>query len=406
MGLLTRSTTPWADGSSWSRWAQAGTLVRRRFSQARLGVTAGSLTFTTLLALVPLLAVMLAVFTAFPSFSNFQDALQRLLVQNLVPDTIARPVMAALTQFAGKASRIGALGLVVLMATALALMLTIDRTLNALWQVRRTRPLGQRLLLYWTALTLGPLLLGASLSGASYALSASKGLASALPGGFGLLIDLAQFALLAAVAAGLYHYVPHTPVRWAHAWVGGVFVALAVEAAKKALGWYVLSVPAITSIYGAFAFVPLLLLWIYLLWVVVLMGAVITASLPALLAGLPVAAGEPGEAFERAVAVLSQLALAREDARQGLAVPQLAQALHLDPLYVQAAVESLARIGWVSQLDEGGSARWVLLAEPSLTSAQALLQDCLLAPGEATRPFRERAGWHTLKLADLLQRSD
>lgn len=377
-------------------------LLRSRFVEDRLAVTAGSLTFTTLIALVPLLTVMLAVFTAFPMFASLQGGLERLLVQNLVPDSIARPVMSALAQFAGKASRIGAVGLLALMATALALMLTIDRTLNALWRVRRPRPLGQRLLLYWTALTLGPLLLGASLSLASYALSASKGAVAALPGGFSLLIDLVQFALLAAVAAGLYHFVPRATVRWSHAWIGGLFVSLAIEMAKKALGWYVANVPTITSIYGAFAFVPLLLMWVYLLWVVVLVGAVITSSLPRLLGAVIVPSPGPGQGFERSLQVLQQLDRAHGHASRGLALNDLARSLQADPLDLQPLLEQMTAWGWVGQLDEPDPARWVLLAALRNTPALPLLQSQLIVPSANSAALAQRSGWRSLSLQDLL----
>ena len=113
---------------------------------------------------MPLVTVMLAVFSAFPMFSSFQVALEKYFLQSLVPDSIAKPVLRALTQFATKANRLGAVGLVLLVVTALALMLTIDRTLNAIWRVRKPRPIAQRVLVYWAALTLGPLVLGMSLS--------------------------------------------------------------------------------------------------------------------------------------------------------------------------------------------------------------------------------------------------
>lgn len=392
------------DGRPRERWRLPAifSVVARRFREERLGITAGSLTFTTLMALVPLLTVMLAVFTAFPVFASLQGSVERLLVQNLVPETIARPVMSALSQFAGKASRMGALGLVVLIATALALMLTMDRTLNAMWRVRRQRPLGRRLLLYWAALTLGPLLLGASLSLASYALSASRGLVAAIPGGFAMLIDVAQFLLLALVAAGLYRSVPNTPVKWAHAWVGGLFASLAVEAAKALLGWYVATVPAITSIYGAFAIVPILLLWIYLLWVVVLMGALLTASLPAMRQGAADLATGPGRGFERALTVLRLLREARRSTQQGLSVPAMALKLSQDPLNLQSVVESLAGFGWIGQLDEPGDARWVLLADLAATPAAPLLQASLLEGTGVSAGFRERAGWSVMTLEHLL----
>ena len=125
---------------------------------------------------MPLFTVMLAVFTAFPMFASLQVDLESYFLRSLVPDSIARPVLRALTEFAGKARSMGTLGLVLLVATALALMLTIDRTLNAIWRVRRRRPFAQRVLVYWAALTLGPLALGVSLSLTSYAVSVSRGL--------------------------------------------------------------------------------------------------------------------------------------------------------------------------------------------------------------------------------------
>src|SRR4051794_35691865 len=145
-------------------WKSTALTLGERFQEDRLGLTASSLTFTTTMALVPFVTVALAVFTAFPMFSQLQSALQTWLVQSLVPDAIARQVLGYLTQFAGKASRLGALGLGVLFLTALALVMTIDRTLNGIWRVKRKRPFGQRMLVYWAVMTLGPLLLGASLS--------------------------------------------------------------------------------------------------------------------------------------------------------------------------------------------------------------------------------------------------
>jgi YihY family inner membrane protein len=179
-------------------WFETLRTLRQRFREDRLGLTAGSLTFTTLIALVPLVTVMLAVFSAFPMFAGFEAALQKYFLQNLVPEGIARPVLRALTQFAGKARSMGTLGLLLLLATALALVLTIDRTLNGIWRVRQPRPLGQRVLVYWAALTLGPLALGVSLTITSLAVSASRGLVTALPGGVAPVLDLVQFVLLMA----------------------------------------------------------------------------------------------------------------------------------------------------------------------------------------------------------------
>jgi len=187
-----------------------------------------------------------------------------------------------LTMFAIKASRLGAAGLVALGFTAMALMLTIDRTLNAIWRVRTPRPIAQRVLVYWAAATLGPLVLGVSLSFTSYALSASKGLVGEIPGGVTFLLGTLEFLLMAAGFAGLFHYVPNTHVRWRHAIAGGTFAAVGIELAKRTLGWYLAQVPTYSVLYGAFATVPIFLIWLYLGWVIVLLGAVIAAYAPSL----------------------------------------------------------------------------------------------------------------------------
>lgn len=377
-------------------------LLAQRFRHDRLGMTAGSLTFTTLIALVPLLTVTLALFTAFPMFNTFQGALERMFLQNLVPDTIARPVLSALNQFAGKASRIGALGLAALALTALALMMTIDRTLNAIWRVRRVRPLGRRLLIYWAALTVGPLALGASLTWTSTALSASRGWVGALPGGFALLLDAVQLALLVLAAAGLFYFVPNTAVKWRHALAGGLFVGIAIEVAKKALAWYVAAAPALTSVYGAFSIVPILLLWVYLLWVVVLLGAVIAAYAPVLSGQAAQQLSGAGRDFRQALAVLGALEEARVSAARGLDVPALTQRLGSDAVALTGTLEQLAAFGWVSRLDEPAPPRWVLLADPRHTSAAALVDTLLVAPGSLSAPLRARLGLADLTLADLL----
>ena len=386
---------------SWP-WFDTLRMLHQRFREDRLGLTAGSLTFTTLIALVPLLTVMLAVFSVFPMFGNFQNALQTYFLQTLVPDNIAQPVLHTLTQFAAKASRLGGVGLVLLVATALALVLTIDRTLNAIWRVRTHRSLGQRLLVYWTGLTLGPLALGVSLSLTSLVLGASRGFVGQLPGGLSLLIDTLEFGLLAAAAAGLFHYVPNTAVRWRHAWAGGVFVAVGFELAKQGLGWYLAAVPSFSVIYGAFATVPILLLWIYLGWVIVLLGAVVAAYAPSLQMRVVRRAPTPGYRFELALELLRSLARARGDAQRGLSLEALSQQLRVDPLQIEPVLEELVAIDWVACLAEGDVSRHVLLVDPATEPVAPLVARLLLTPGPATAAFSTRAGLPSMTLADLL----
>jgi membrane protein len=386
----------------WWPWLDTARTLRQRFGEDRLGLTAGSLTFTTLVGMVPLMAVMLAGFTVFPMFTRFQAALEQYLLQSLVPQSIAKPVLSALTQFAAQASQLGGAGLVLLLIAALVMVFTIDRTLNAIWRVRKRRPVAQRVLVYWAALTLGPLVLGVSLSLTSYAISASRGLVEAMPGGVSVLLSIIEFGLLATGMAGLYRYVPNTHVRWHHAWAGAVFVAIGFEVAKRALGWYVAQVPTYSVVYGAFATLPILLLWIYLVWVIVLLGAVIAAYAPSLSMHVARVPDTPGYRFALAVALLRELQRARSGPPRGLTALELAGAVHVDPLQVEPVLESLAAMDWIARLDEAGEQRHVLLVDPAATPALPLIKALLLEDERATRAFRDRAGFGRLHLAELI----
>jgi membrane protein len=258
------------------------------------------------------------------------------------------------------------------------------------------------LLIYWAALTVGPLALGASLTWTSTALSASRGWVGTIPGGFGLLLDAVQLALLVLAAAGLFYFVPNTAVKWRHALAGGLFVGVAIEVAKKALAWYVAAAPALTSVYGAFSIVPILLLWVYLLWVVVLLGAVIAAYAPVLSGQAAQQLSGAGRDFRQALAVLGALEEARVSAERGLDVPALTQRLGSDAVALTGTLEQLAAFGWVSRLDEPSPPRWVLLADPCHTSAAALVDTLLVAPDSLSAPLRARLGMDNLTLADLL----
>ena len=393
-------------------WRTTALTLRERFREDRLGLTASSLTFTTILALVPFFTVALAVFTAFPIFGKLQDALQGWLVSSLVPDSISRQVLGYLTQFASKASSLGAAGFSILLATALALILTIDRTLNAIWRVQRLRPLGQRVLIYWAAITLGPLLMGASLALTSYVMSASGGLVKRLPDGVQLLFDSIQFVVLAGGMAALYHYVPNTPVKWRHAWTGGLFVAVCIELAKKVLAVYLGKVPTYSVVYGAFATLPILLVWIYVAWVIVLLGAVVTAYLPSLLAGVARRGTVAGWTFQLAVEVLQQLHRVRHQPLKGLRPSQLAQLLRVDGLQLAPVLEALTALDWVGQVNDAAvgeadvpESRYVLLANPGATPLAPLVQRLLLERSESLQPLWAKARLEGLLLEDVLQTS-
>ena len=251
-------------------------------------------------------------------------------------------------------------------------------------------------------MTLGPLVLGASLSFSSYAVSASRGLVRTLPFEWGLLLNLIEFGMLAHSIACLFRYVPNTHVRWTHAWSGALFVALGFELAKRALGWYVKSVPGYSVVYGAFATLPIFFLWIYLSWLIVLLGAVVAAYAPSLAMRVTRLQDRPGERFALALRLLRALSQARGGAALGLSTEALAGVERIDPLQLEPVLAELAALGWCGRLDEADARRHVLLIDTHQTLAQPLFDRLLLRDQQASAPFRLRSGLATMTLAELL----
>jgi len=386
-------------------WRNTAITLRERFREDRLGVTASSLTFTTLISLVPLFTVALAVFSAFPMFDRLQDTLQQWLVGSMVPETIARPVLEYLTQFASKAGQMGWTGALAFLVTALALVLTIDRKLNDIWRVRRSRGLTQRVLVYWAVLTLGPLALALSLTFSTYLLGASRGMVGEMRGGTQFLLQLLQFSVVTGGVAALYRYVPNTHVRWSHAMLGGVFVATGFEVGKKLLAWYLAEVPTYSVVYGTFATLPILLVWMYLAWVIVLLGAVVAAYLPSLLLGIARRGDTPGWNFQLALEVIGELRRSAGNEQRGLSLEALAQRLRVDPLQLEDATGTLLAMDWVGRLDEGDG-RYVLLIDADTTPLAPLAERLLLARRPSTGAFWSTGGWGGLVLAQALDRAE
>ncbi len=254
-------------------------LTIRRARQEKLLQVAGSLSFTTLLSLVPLLAVSLALFIRFPAFAQFDAALEQYLLKSLLPEGIARTVLRTLNQFVANTSGLTLAGSAFLLAAAVALLLTVENALNQIWNVQRNRPIAKRVGMYLLILALGPPMLGMSLWATSVVLGASMGVFDALPPSARFVLNLGPVLLTWAGLACLFHYVPNTKVRKRDALIGGLLAAVALELGKRGFAAYLLTIPTYKAVYGAFAVFPMFLLWVYFSWLVTLAAALLAANL-------------------------------------------------------------------------------------------------------------------------------
>ena len=251
----------------------------RRFREEGCLQIASSLTFTALLAIVPIITVALTLISAFPVFRDMMLNVQRFLVLNMLPES-AEIITTYTQQFADNAAKLTAVGLLFLFVTAMIVLQTIDRAFNQIWRVPRPRTTVQRVFIYWTLLTVGPILIGASLSLTSWLVSLSLGLVKDVPLAGHVLLKVVPILLTGLAFALVYITLPNRRVLVRDALSGGFLAALAFEGMKQGFAFYITHFPTYKLVYGAFASVPLFLLWIYLSWLVVLFGAVAAAVMP------------------------------------------------------------------------------------------------------------------------------
>jgi membrane protein len=333
-----------------------------RFLQHNCTEVAASLTFTTLLSLVPLIAIGLSFVAAFPAFADYSEQIKTFILNTMVPEAANKVIAVYMQQFADNAIRLTAIGTAFLGVTALALMLTIDKALNAIWRVTRLRPLLHRLLIYWATLTIGPLLIGASLSLTSWVMRMSMGLTQDIPGINGALLQLAPLFLTSIAFSIPYLIVPNRRVSWRHALAGGVTAAVGFEAMKRGFALYITHFPTYQAVYGAFATIPIFLLWIYLSWLMVLLGAVIAASLSSWrFRKWRQDSTGPGRQFVNALRLLEVLG---EAFRRGAVETygSLHKRLLLTFEEMEQILDIMNRANLVRQVKGGG---WVLILDPA-----------------------------------------
>ncbi|MBI1207863.1 MAG: YihY family inner membrane protein [Azospirillum sp.] len=331
-----------------------------RFYNDNCFQTASSLTYTALLAMVPLMTIGFAIFTAFPAFHRLRNEAQDLLFTNLVPEvgSAVRDYLGGFMENAGQSTAFGVVGLAI---SAVLLLSTIEGAFGAIWRVNEPRPLITRFLSFWALLTLAPLLFGASLSVSSTVFAnfqGSKMEAMTAPfHGFGVIapgcVEFIGFTLV-------YIILPNRAVGWLDAARGGAFAAVLLELSKAGFAWYLRAFPAYQTIYGALSTVPIFLLWLYIAWSTVLFGAVIAASLPEWRAGKISRNGLggllPGPRLAVALGVLGELLVSSREGG-GLRRKQLVDQIPVGEVLIEGILEQLREADWVARTTRD---TWVL----------------------------------------------
>src|SRR5690606_20998829 len=297
------------------------------------------------------------------------------LAHSLMPPAVSDNIMDYLNQFARQASRLTAIGGAFLVVTSLLLIMTIDKTFNDIWHVTRQRPLPQRALVYWAVVTLGPVVAGASLWATSFLARESMGLVRDVPEILSLAISFVPLVLTGLGFAALFVVVPNRHVYWRDALAGGFGTAIVLELMKAAFAYYLTRFPTYTVIYGAFATLPIFLLWIYLSWLAVLFGATVAASVPLIRLGRWEINRSPGAPFIDALAVLRSLHAAQGMRPAGRSTSALAKRLHLHHDELNAVLDKLESLGLVART---AGQRWLLACDPRQTTLEPVFDHFLL----------------------------
>ena len=355
--------------------------VAVRLQEDRCTQMAASLTFTTLLSLVPLITIALTLFSAFPVFNDYSTHIKDFILSNMMPETGGKLISRYMEQFAQSASRLTQVGIVFLAFTSMLMMLTIDNAFNMIWRVSRPRSLLQRVLVYWAVLTLAPLLVGGSLSLTSWLAGLSAGYVQQMPA---LSIDVLKVIpviLTTAAFTLLFRVVPNRYVPMRHAILGGVIAAAAFETMNQAFAFYISHFPTYKLVYGAFASVPIFLMWVYFSWLTVLFGAIITASLSHWRSTHSLRLDQAAKLyFAVSILKLMHKGLAKGEVQT---LPALSRQLHIGYDDVERILEKLVQAKIVAKLSGSG---WGMVRAPEAVGLSELLKLFLLDVAALPKP--------------------
>lgn len=352
-----------------------------RFYNDNCFQTAASLTYTSLLALVPMMTIGFAIFSAFPAFGALQTRIQQAVFKNLVPE-IGDAILEYMNRFMANAGQMPIFGIVGLAISAVLLIWTIEGSFATVWRVREPRSYVTRILSFWAIVSLTPLFAGASLSLSSTLWVALEfahleGVVNPLAG-FGAILP---FLLQLAGCTLLYLIIPNRDVFWLDALAGGAVGSILLEGSKAVFAWYMREYPAYQTIYGALATVPIFLFWLYIAWSTVLFGAVVAASLPEWRAGKITRGGPegllPAQRLGLALAVLHEL---MDASRLGVGLRRrtLVARVPVGTVLIDGILEQLRDAHWIAHTTRDA---WVVTRD----LGEATLFDLMKALGIGLR---------------------
>ncbi|MDJ0686299.1 MAG: YihY family inner membrane protein [Alphaproteobacteria bacterium] len=383
-----------SDGRAESRPGPFGflTYTASRFFHDGCQQRAASLTFTSLLAMVPMLAVSFAIFEAFPAYSRMKDRIQTAIFENFVP-AVGEAVQENLQSFTARTGELTAVGILFLIVSAVMLLVSISSAFDTVWRARRRRNLVARLLVFWAVITLAPMLFGASLTISSYLFTVARQSGVEEVTGpltnFGFLLP---FLLQTAGFTALFVILPNHPVRKTDALLGGAAAAVAFELLKKGFGLYVLYFPTYQTIYGALATIPIFLLWVYLSWIIVLFAAELTAALPEWRSGarrLHRGEDPPHDRLACALAMLSSLKAAQAEGR-GIRERRLLNVVGFGPGVIGRVTRTLEQARYIARGEKG---EWLLIRDLDAVSLHDLYEALGLSWSTATTHKQSRKAW-------------
>lgn len=353
-----------------------------RFNRDGCFAASGALSYTTLVSLVPLGVIVIGILSLFPSFADTRQELLALVFRNFVP-AISDQAAYWFQYFAGSAAQATAIGIIGIAGTGILMLVTVEDQLNALWRVTTRRPWSQRVLAYWTLMTLGPLLVGMSLTLSTYLDTAARragfdpeAIAQLASGWMHYFARLVPFVLELIAFTLLYCLIPNCAVRWRDGVVGAAVAAAVIEILKIGFSIYIGTFASYQTVYGAIAAIPIFLLWMYLSWMAVLLGAVVAANLPTWRVDERLAhLSSGGVRLGFSLALLAALARAQ---RRGKAcsMTDLLVELGVPTSVVDEHLQQLARAGFTAPTQAGG---WVLAWNPE-TATLHDLYDALELP--------------------------